>query len=937
MINRPDWRNSIWPDVLVTGVLWLLVLLFVAPALMPGKVLMPLDIVTELWPPWQQPQQSAEVHNMLISDVVNYIYPVKTFAADALRDGTFPLWNPHTLTGYPFTYNTQAGIFYPLFPLYLLLDGAQAVDLTIVMQMLLGALFIVLYLRQIGLRRLAVLFGGVLFLFNGMMVVWLEWQVVHAAVIWLPLQLFFVERIAVALAHVGADVGRAVYRYAIAAGIAFAVPWLGGHWNWALYGSMLFGVYAVWRLSLFVRQRRRTVAGMWAWMFGVGVGLSAVQVIPALVYLSQSHRTAFSWADSAERGLLSIANIMLVPNFYGTPLHRNYWGPEALNFNEATAYLGVIGVLLAGMAIFLRRDRLTKFFTVFGSIGLLWALGTPAYRVLHILPVFNGLFPSRAGYLLLFCGTILAALALDRLLSAESLVHLSPWRRHGAVIWCVVIGLVVSGYALAYRADVVDSWAFVRRYLIWFVFLFGSSALLMWARWRGILSAAAFGVAVVGLIIVDLFAFGINYNPVTSAEQLYPLTDVGRFLQSQPDQFRIVSLAEGEAYPPNTSLVDRLHNVSGYEPGISTRYVNYMAAAEGGDPVRFERKLLPLNAIDSPLLDAINARYIVTIADLFGNEPVPDATAGRPPTGSSLIPLEPGNAVGLPLTMSEAGLQRIDVPLAVLDGANGTLQMRVFATDLSAEFAKDTVDVTTIENGMASFYFTPFPAEWGRDFFFDLLFAGEGEVLVGTTADGGLSYQPYYLPRPSLAVEEGKTRIFDNAGAFDRAFIVSQAVVAADGDDALAQVVANQERLDELVVIEMDGQAMPPQLVGDSAESTVTITDYNLNHVALQTDMAAPGFVVLSDAWYPGWQARLDGERIPLYRANSIVRAVFVPAGNHEIEMVFRPNDFFVAAAISAVTLIIAVIGLAWPERKLQRNGAEEQNDQDDTIGSAHE
>ena len=171
------------------------------------------------------------------------------------------------------------------------------------------------------------------------------------------------------------------------------------------------------------------------------------------------------------------------------------------------------------MAIFQRRDRLTKFFTVFGSIGLLWALGTPAYRVLHILPVFNGLFPSRAGYLLLFCGTILAALALDRLLSAEitSPPFTMATTRRGDL--CVVIGLVVSGYALAYRADVVDSWAFVRRYLIWFVFLFGSSALLMWARWRGILSAAAFGVAVVGLIIVDLFAFGINYNPVTSAEQ----------------------------------------------------------------------------------------------------------------------------------------------------------------------------------------------------------------------------------------------------------------------------------------------------------------------------------------------------------------------------------------------------------------------------------
>ena len=188
------------------------------------------------------------------------------------------------------------------------------------MQMLLGALFIVLYLRQIGLRRLAVLFGGVLFLFNGMMVVLAGMAGCPRSCHLVAVTTVFVERIAVALAHAGADVGRAVYRYAIAAGIAFAVPWLGGHWNWALYGSMLFGVYAVWRLSLFVRQRRRTVAGMWAWMFGVGVGLSAVQVIPALVYLSQSHRTAFSWADSAERGLLSIANIMLVPNFYGTPL-----------------------------------------------------------------------------------------------------------------------------------------------------------------------------------------------------------------------------------------------------------------------------------------------------------------------------------------------------------------------------------------------------------------------------------------------------------------------------------------------------------------------------------------------------------------------------------------------------------------------------------------
>jgi hypothetical protein len=47
----------------------LLILLFVTPALMPGKVLLPLDLVAQVWPPWQQPNQAVNVHNLLLSDV----------------------------------------------------------------------------------------------------------------------------------------------------------------------------------------------------------------------------------------------------------------------------------------------------------------------------------------------------------------------------------------------------------------------------------------------------------------------------------------------------------------------------------------------------------------------------------------------------------------------------------------------------------------------------------------------------------------------------------------------------------------------------------------------------------------------------------------------------------------------------------------------------
>ncbi|MBP8060202.1 MAG: YfhO family protein, partial [Chloroflexi bacterium] len=71
----------------------------------------------------------------------------------------------------------------------------------------------------------------------------------------------------------------------------------------------------------------------------------------------------------------------------------------------------------------------------------------------------------------------------------------------------------------------------------------------------------------------------------------------------------------------------------------------------------------------------------------------------------------------------------------------------------------------------------------------------------------------------------------------------------------------------------------------------------------LTADMAEPGFVVLGDTYYPGWQATIDGEKTPVYRANSIVRAVYVPAGQHTITFTFRPPDFIIGAFISGLTL----------------------------------
>ena len=57
----------------------------------------------------------------------------------------------------------------------------------------------------------------------------------------------------------------------------------------------------------------------------------------------------------------------------------------------------------------------------------------------------------------------------------------------------------------------------------------------------------------------------------------------------------------------------------------------------------------------------------------------------------------------------------------------------------------------------------------------------------------------------------------------------------------------------------------------------------------IRTEAASPGWIVAGDLDYPGWTAELDGQSIPIHRANGMFRAVCVPAGEHELSFVFHP------------------------------------------------
>jgi hypothetical protein len=88
------------------------------------------------------------------------------------------------------------------------------------------------------------------------------------------------------------------------------------------------------------------------------------------------------------------------------------------------------------------------------------------------------------------------------------------------------------------------------------------------------------------------------------------------------------------------------------------------------------------------------------------------------------------------------------------------------------------------------------------------------------------------------------------------------------------------------------------------------IISYEPERVVIEANLGSEGYLVLTDAYYPGWRAEVDGKKQPILRAYILFRAVYLPEGEHTVEFIYDPISFKVGAAISLVSLLCVSIGL---------------------------
>ena len=432
--SQPPQRAS--RDRLALVVLSVLVVIFMWRVVIGGKVMMPLDMVYTV-EPWKSesfsPFSEAQPWNWLITDAVWQFYPMGV-QVEALRHQGLPLWDPNVLCGMPGI--ARGELFsHPLFNLLsLLMTVGRALSWAAVFGLLIGAVSMFLFLRELGAGRFGAMIGSVAFTFNGYLIGWLSLPNVTGSMIWLPLIAFGIER----------AYNRRNWRWALVGALAFALQILSGSILWPLYGAFALGAVALYRTVLHFCQERKWREALrpviyTALALCLGALFVAPQLLLTLELFTQTTRTEPWGASSFLAAALHLPRL-LAPAITGTPLDGGRFLGQ-FNYTETDLYFGVLPLFFLAAGLACTKRKLVWGFFGIGLVTLLAAYGiTPCRQIVTFaLPVFLNTFPGRIFYVVVFTWAVAAGLGADWLVASR------PKRLLRALVVVASAGALIAG------------------------------------------------------------------------------------------------------------------------------------------------------------------------------------------------------------------------------------------------------------------------------------------------------------------------------------------------------------------------------------------------------------------------------------------------------------------------------------------------------------
>ncbi len=165
-----------------------------------------------------------------------------------------------------------------------------------------------------------------------------------------------------------------------------------------------------------------------------------------------------------------------------------------------------------------------------------------------------------------------------------------------------------------------------------------------------------------------------------------------------------------------------------------------------------------------------------------------------------------------------------------------------------------------------------------------------------------------------------------NNTACGHAWFVKSVKFAKNADEEM-QAISSFSPKDEAIVDQRYKNLTDSKLqLGGDPNATIKLVKYNPDHLVYQSGSTAAQIAVFSEIYYDkGWKMLIDGKEQPYFRADYVLRAAEIPAGNHKIEFIFHPASYYTGEKISmagSVLLVLALGGAAFSEVRKKRKEA---------------
>lgn len=793
------------------------------------------------------------------------------------------------------------------------------------------------FIKELDLEEYAAIIGGIAFMFCGFMVAHKGHNTMVCVAAYLPCILFLLERY----------ITTEKTRYLIIVSLVWGLSITADYTACSMYIGMVSFPYLIYRFisksGKNLKKALLKIVKTSICLYGLGTLLAAYYLFPILESLNTVTREKITYDFFIEYSFpIKQIGMILFPFLFGGEIGSvGYFGQW--NATEITGYTGILVLVIAiTCVVYLwKKNSAVKFWTIIAGVSFLLVLGgnTPLYKIMYHVPLYNMFrVPARNWLECNFAVCILLAYGISTLIRENEEGFEKLYARLKRVfLWTCVVG---AGILVAIRiivvlaqvftvnpqyADIIDklnqnvSVSSISIGVTIIAFVLAAIDIFFIKKNR---EKKSFWLLTACLVLVDLFPVAYYHDNIRTEDyQTCPTmqqeeSSVAEWFNANidKDSSRIWDVASVGTkirdLMPTKNQNKGIMSISSYGPVWDKTYAD-MTGFDAAGIVGSTSELIKSNQV----LSMLNTRYLIVNPE---NKHIVENS------GQVNADVQGMNEISK-WDLVNSGMDHQDrVLLDAAQSEYSLIQYKISSmNDLCLQYSIQ-VDADELDDGiyvdlwkedgtiLAQQYYSP-----------DDIDNADGSIIGCISADG--TYTDVYLriytysKNPiqlrnlcfeDVHVEDGTyvkrfedengNAVYENTKAVDRAYFV-QNVLPEINVEAQVKMLKYSE-------VDLTHSSLTEESINEEtfAAGEIVTSTYENSRIKYEVETKGKSFLVLTDSYYPGWNAYVDGKKTEIYRVNAIQRGIIIDGeGVHQVEFRFQPKSLYYGIVVSVVALLI--------------------------------